>query len=168
MQIKGRDLHARQQTLAMLDTGTGEAVNRTLPHEGRSVREFCSTLPGPVCVGIEATGSMKWFLHLMEELGIDCQVDHRAGALLSCVKFCFKWTVTRQIRQVKLNRQTQVRFSVPIRSLEDQFQGLFTSENCFHHAAVDPQRRTIGGRRKLAGQISHHCRNFIHGGKALQ
>jgi transposase len=78
MRIIGCDLHARQQTLAMLDTGTGEVVNRTLPHEGNSVREFYSKLPGPVRVGIEATGSMKWFLHLMEELGIDCQVGHPA------------------------------------------------------------------------------------------
>jgi hypothetical protein len=78
MQIIGCDLHARQQTLAMLDTGTGEVVNRTLPHEGNSVREFYSTLSGPVRVGIEATGSMKWFLQLMEELGIDCQVGHPA------------------------------------------------------------------------------------------
>jgi hypothetical protein len=61
MQIIGCDLHARQQTLAMLDTGTGVVVNRTLTHEGDSVREFYSTLPGPVRVGIEATGSMKWF-----------------------------------------------------------------------------------------------------------
>ena len=78
MQIIGCDFHARQQTLAMLDTGTGEVVNRTLTHEGNGVREFYSTLPGPVRVGIEATGSMKWFLHLMEELGIDCQVGHPA------------------------------------------------------------------------------------------
>ena len=42
------------------------------------MREFYSTLPGPVRVGIEATGSMKWFLQLMEELGIDCQVGHPA------------------------------------------------------------------------------------------
>jgi hypothetical protein len=41
-------------------------------------------------------------------------------------------------------------------------------ENRFHHAAVHPQRRTIGGRRKLAGHVGHHCRNFIHSGKALQ
>ena len=61
MRIIGCDLHARQQTLAMLDTETGEVVNRTLTHEGDSVREFYSTLPGPVRVGIEATGSMKWF-----------------------------------------------------------------------------------------------------------
>jgi transposase len=78
MRIIGCDLHARQQTLAMLDTATGEVVNETLAHEGKSVREFYSKLPGPVQVGIEATGSMKWFLLLMEELGIDCQVGHPA------------------------------------------------------------------------------------------
>jgi transposase len=78
MRIIGCDLHARQQTLAMLDTATGEVVNETLEHEGESVREFYSKLPGPVRVGIEATGSMKWFLNLMEELGIDCQVGHPA------------------------------------------------------------------------------------------
>ncbi len=78
MRIVGCDFDARQQTLAMLDSGTGEVVHRTLPHEGNSVREFYSTLPGPVRVGIEATGSMKWFLHLMEELGIDCEVGHPA------------------------------------------------------------------------------------------
>ena len=78
MQIIGCDLHARQQTLAMFDAGTGEVVNRTLTHEGSSVREFYSTLPAPGRVGIEATGSMKWFLQLMEELGIDCQVGHPA------------------------------------------------------------------------------------------
>ena len=77
MRIIGCDLHGRQQTLAMLDTATGEVVNRVLTHEGDSVREFYSALPGPVRVGIEAAGSMKWFLHLMEELGIDCQVGHR-------------------------------------------------------------------------------------------
>jgi transposase len=78
MRIIGCDLHARQQTLAMLDPATGEVVNETLTHQGESVREFYSKLPGPVRVGIEATGSMKWFLHLMEELGIDCQVGHLA------------------------------------------------------------------------------------------
>ena len=78
MRIIGCDLHARQQTLAMLDTATGEVVKMTLTHEGNNVREFYSTLPGPVRVGIEATGSMKWFLNLMEELGIDCQVGHPA------------------------------------------------------------------------------------------
>jgi hypothetical protein len=48
MRIIGCDLHARQQTLAMLDTITGEVVNRTLMHEGQQVREFYSQLPHPV------------------------------------------------------------------------------------------------------------------------
>ncbi len=58
MRIIGCDLHARQQTVAMLDTTMGEAVKMTLTHEGNNVREFHSTLPGPVRVGIEATGTM--------------------------------------------------------------------------------------------------------------
>jgi transposase len=74
MRIIGCDLHARQQTLAMLDTESGEVVNRTLRHEGNEVREFYSELARPVLVGIEAIGPMQWFLNLLEELGITCQV----------------------------------------------------------------------------------------------
>jgi hypothetical protein len=40
MRIIGCDLHARQQTLAMLDTTTGEVVEVTLQHEGDNVRKF--------------------------------------------------------------------------------------------------------------------------------
>ena len=78
MRIIGCDLHARQQTLAMLDTQTGEVVNRTLMHEGNQVREFYAQLPHPVLVGIEAIGPMKWFLNLLEELRIECQVGDAA------------------------------------------------------------------------------------------
>ena len=78
MRIIGCDLHACQQTLAMLDTVSGEVQNRTLMHEGNQVREFYAQLPRPVLVGIEATGSMHWFLNLMDELGIECRVGHPA------------------------------------------------------------------------------------------
>jgi transposase len=78
MRIIGCDLHARQQTLAMLDTLTGEVENRTLMHEGNQVREFYAQLPRPVLVGIEAIGPMQWFLNLLEELGIECQVGDAA------------------------------------------------------------------------------------------
>src|SRR5713101_9705492 len=44
MRIIGCDLHARQQTVAMLDTTTGEVVKMTLTHEGDNVREFYSSL----------------------------------------------------------------------------------------------------------------------------
>src|ERR1700677_1439279 len=78
MRIIGCDLHARQQTLAMLDTTTGEVVVLTLKHVGDNMREFYSSLPPTVRVGIEATGSMQWFVNLMEELGIECLVGHPA------------------------------------------------------------------------------------------
>ena len=68
MKIIGCDLHARQQTIAMLDSDTGELEEKTLEHEGETVREFYSALPGPILVGIEATGSMQWLA-----------VDGRAG-----------------------------------------------------------------------------------------
>jgi hypothetical protein len=48
MRIIGCDFHTRQQTLAMLDTETGELVKMTLLHEGNTVREFYSALPRPV------------------------------------------------------------------------------------------------------------------------
>ena len=74
MRMIGVDLHTRQQTIARLDPETGALVEKTLKHEGEAVREFYSALPHPVLVGIEATGSMYWFLELLEELGIEHQV----------------------------------------------------------------------------------------------
>jgi transposase len=62
----------------MLDTETGEVMKMTLTHEGNNVQEFYSALPRPACVGIEATGSMQWFVNLMEELGIECRVGNPA------------------------------------------------------------------------------------------
>ena len=78
MKIVGCDLHARQQSIAMVDTETGELTEKRLLHEGNAVRDFYASLEGPVVVGIEATGAMQWFLELLEELGIDCRVGHPA------------------------------------------------------------------------------------------
>src|SRR5260370_36979521 len=78
MQIIGVDLHTRQQTIAMLDTETGELIEKTLKHDGDEGRKFYSALPGQGLVGIEATGSMHWFLELLEELGIEGKVGHPA------------------------------------------------------------------------------------------
>jgi len=78
MKIVGCDLHARQQSIAMLDTETGEFTEKIVRHEGNAVREFYAALEGPIEVGIEATGSMQWFLQLLEELGIQYRVGHPA------------------------------------------------------------------------------------------
>jgi hypothetical protein len=48
MKIVGCDLHARQQSIAMVDTQTGEFTEKTIPHEGNAVREFYAALDGPV------------------------------------------------------------------------------------------------------------------------
>ena len=78
MKIIGCDLHARQQTIAMVDTETGEITEKTLSHEGNAMREFYAALEPPVVVGIEGTGAMQWFLELLEELGVECRVGHPA------------------------------------------------------------------------------------------
>jgi transposase len=78
MKIVGCDLHARQQTIAMVDTESGEFTEKTLAHEGNAVREFYAALEGGAVVGIEATGAMQWFLELLEELGIEYRVGHPA------------------------------------------------------------------------------------------
>ncbi len=78
MKIVGCDLHAGQQTIAMVDTETGEFTEKTMFHEGDAVRAFYAALEGSVVVGIEATGAMQWFLELLEELGIECRVGHPA------------------------------------------------------------------------------------------
>jgi transposase len=76
MRLIGCDLHASQQSIAMLDRDTGAVIEKTLKHEGEAVREFFASISPPVVVGIEATGSMGWFLRLMEELAIECRVGH--------------------------------------------------------------------------------------------
>ena len=43
MKIVGCDLHAKQQTIAMVDTDTGELIERTYPMKG--MRYESSTLP---------------------------------------------------------------------------------------------------------------------------
>src|SRR5215471_11599764 len=78
MKIVGCDLHAGQQSIAMMDSETGELTEKVLKHDGNAVREFYGSLEGPVVVGIEATGAMQWFLELLEESGIEYRVGHPA------------------------------------------------------------------------------------------
>jgi len=69
MRIIGCDLHARQQTLAMLNTTTGEVVSIALLHEENHVREFYSTLPRP--------GARGGWSHRIDALV--SELDGRAG-----------------------------------------------------------------------------------------
>jgi hypothetical protein len=51
MRLIGCDLHASQQSIAMLDRDTGAVIEKTLKHDGEAVREFYAAIPPPVVVG---------------------------------------------------------------------------------------------------------------------
>ena len=78
MKLIGCDFHTRFQAIAMVDTETGELVERRLNHQGREVERFYGGLKGPAVVGIESTGYSIWFDELMEELGVKLQVGDAA------------------------------------------------------------------------------------------
>jgi len=69
MNIIGCDFHSRSQTIEMLDTDTGEVVEKELDHENGEARRFYEGLKGPVLVGIESTGYTRWFADLLAKLG---------------------------------------------------------------------------------------------------
>lgn len=61
MLIIGCDFHTRFQQIAMVDTTTGEMIERRLEHENGEAQKFYATLPGPARVGMEATINAQWF-----------------------------------------------------------------------------------------------------------
>jgi len=69
MIIIGCDLHTRAQQVAMLDTETGEVVERRLEHESGEAKRFYEGLKEPALVGIETTGYTRWFAEMLSELG---------------------------------------------------------------------------------------------------
>ena len=69
MMIIGCDLHTRTQQVAMLDTETGEVVEKRLEHENGEAKSFYEGLKEPAVVGIETTGSTRWFAEMLAGLG---------------------------------------------------------------------------------------------------
>jgi transposase len=86
MKIIGCDFHTRQQQIAMLDTVTGELVERQLQHQNGEARRFYEQLAKPVRVGIEATGYTRWFEQLMTELGHELWMGDAARIRASVVR----------------------------------------------------------------------------------
>src|SRR5215470_12506813 len=86
MLIIGCDFHTRYQQIAMLDTLTGELTERRLDHESGEAHAFYRGLPGPVRVGIEATGPIHWFERLLAELGHELWIGDSAKIRASEVR----------------------------------------------------------------------------------
>jgi transposase len=85
MMIIGCDFHPRYQQIAMLNTETGEMVERRLEHENGEARAFYARLPKPALVGMEATGYGQWFERMLAEQGHELWIGHaseiRAGVV---------------------------------------------------------------------------------------
>ena len=85
MMIIGCDFHPRYQQIAMMDTETGDLVERRLEHENGEAREFYARLPKTVRVGMEATGYAQWFERMLAEQGHELWIGHaseiRAGVV---------------------------------------------------------------------------------------
>ena len=69
MKIIGCDFHPSFQQIAMVDTETGDMIQRRLLHADGEAQRFYESLPGEVLVGIETSGNTLWFEHLLEKLG---------------------------------------------------------------------------------------------------
>ena len=75
MWIIGCDYHPSFQQIAFVDQKTGEYGNLRLEHKGGEADKFYRSLAGEqVCVGVEATGGMRWFERLLGELGFELWV----------------------------------------------------------------------------------------------
>jgi len=85
MLIIGCDYHARYQQIALLDTDTGELVERQLQHT-EEARRFYAALPRGVRVGMEASGPAQWFERLLAECGHELWVGDPAEIRRSVVR----------------------------------------------------------------------------------
>src|SRR5215467_2969803 len=86
MLIIGVDFHTRLQQIAMLDTETGEVVERRLDHSNGEVRKFYAELQKPVRVGMEATGYAQWFEAMLAKLGHELWVGDAAEIRAAMVR----------------------------------------------------------------------------------
>lgn len=69
MKIIGCDFHPSFQRIAMVDSETGEVIERTLLHADGEAQRFYESLTGEVLIGIESSGNTLWFERLAEKLG---------------------------------------------------------------------------------------------------
>ena len=85
MKIIGCDFHPSYQQIAMLDSVSGEIVEKALSHERKEeVRTFYAGLEGSVRVGIEASGQSQWFERMLAELGHEVWIGDAAKIRASC------------------------------------------------------------------------------------
>jgi transposase len=81
----GCDFHPSFQCIAMVDTESGEYVERKLSHEWGEARRFYQGLQGKkVVIGMEACGNSGWFEQMVGEMGHELWLGD-AGKIRSLV-----------------------------------------------------------------------------------
>jgi len=167
MLIIGCDYHTRFQQIAMLDTTTGEIIERRLEHANGEARKFYAALPGPARVGMEATFDARWFERLLAEYHHELWVGDAAKIraaevrkqktdtrdaqhildLLVREQFPRIWVPSpqeRDLRQMLRHRHKLVGFRT---SVENQLHALAMGEGVCRKQKL----WTAGGRRELEG-----------------
>jgi transposase len=86
MLIIGVDFHSRFQQIAMVDTETGELIERRLDHSNGEAKKFYAELQKPVRVGMEATGYAQWFERMLAKLGHELWVGDAAAIRAAMVR----------------------------------------------------------------------------------
>jgi hypothetical protein len=84
--IIGCDFHSRFQQIAMVDTETGELLERRLEHGNGEAKKFYAELQQPVRVGMEATGYAQWFERMITKLGQELSVGDAAAIRAAMVR----------------------------------------------------------------------------------
>src|SRR5438067_1311276 len=175
MKIIGCDFHPSYQQIAVLDSVTGEMVEKALSHERKEeVRAFYAGLKGSVRVGIEASGQSQWFEQLLAELGPEVWIGDAAKIRASCERkqktdrrdaellvklleeerFPRIWVPTpaeRDARQLLLHRHKLVRRRTQLKNQLASYLGLIPTEH------------SSGGRGQRLGHISKQGNPFLRG-----
>ncbi len=85
MVIIGCDFHPSFQQIAFVDQETGEYGERRLRHPEEAERFYRSLAGKPVRLGMEATGSFRWFRRLMSQIGHEVLLGD-AGAIHASIQ----------------------------------------------------------------------------------
>ncbi len=151
----------------MLDSTSGEILERRLEHETGEARAFYAALPDPARVGMEATGHAQWFERMLAEQGHELWVGNaaeiRAGMvrkqktdsrdaahileLLLENRFPRIWIPSpaeRDVRQLLRHRCKLVRFRT---SVQNQLHALAMAQGVCRRKKL----WTMVGRKELGG-----------------
>jgi transposase len=86
MLIVGCDFHPSWQQVAWCDSETGEMGEQKLVNGSGEAERWYRQLPGPVLIGLEATGNSQWFVDMVQQLGHEVWIGDAAQIRASYVR----------------------------------------------------------------------------------